>query len=188
MIDHAQGGLGIGLNLVRGLVEMHGGRVEAHSDGPGKGAEFVVRLPILLQYARKQDAPDDKVLSASRYRILIVDDNKDSATSLGMVLKYMGHTTRTAHDGLETLKVAEDFLPDVVLLDIGLPKLNGYEVCSRIRKQEWGQRMVLIALTGYGQDEDKLKSKEAGFNFHMVKPVDPAALGKLLDELLSAPV
>ena len=132
--------------------------------------------------------PSDKVLPASHYRILVVDDNKDSAISTGMTLKLMGHTTRMAHDGLEALKVAEDFLPEVILLDIGLPKLNGYEVCRHIRQQGWGARMVIIALTGWGQEEDKAKSKEAGFNFHMVKPVDVADLGKLLDGLLSAPV
>jgi signal transduction histidine kinase len=188
LIDHSQGGLGIGLNLVRGLVELHGGRVEAHSDGPGKGSEFVVRLPIMLQFARGHDTPRAKVLPASRFRILVVDDNKDSAVSLGMTLKYLGHTTRTAHDGLESLTVAEDFLPDVMLLDIGLPKLNGYEVCRHLRQQTWGRCMVLIAVTGWGQDEDKAKSKEAGFNFHMVKPVESADLAKLLDGLLAAPV
>jgi signal transduction histidine kinase len=185
--DNSQGGLGIGLNLVRGIVELHGGRVEAHSDGPGTGAEFVVRLPVMLQFAREQDTPRDRVLPASHYRILVVDDNTDSAVSLGMTLKYLGHTTQTAHDGLETLAIAEDFLPDVILLDIGLPKLNGYEVCRHIRQQTWGRSMVLIALTGWGQDEDKTKSKEAGFNFHMVKPVETADLAKLLDGLLSVP-
>jgi PAS domain S-box-containing protein len=188
LIDHSQGGLGIGLNLVRGLIEMHGGRVEAHSDGAGKGAEFVVRLPVMLRYARELDTPADKVLPTSRYRILAVDDNKDSAVSLAMTLKLMGHTTQTAHDGLEALKVAEDFKPEVILLDIGLPKLNGYEVCRHIRQQGWGAHMVIIALTGWGQEEDKMKSTEAGFNFHMVKPVSIADLGKLLDGLLSVPV
>jgi CheY-like chemotaxis protein len=152
------------------------------------GAEIVVRLPLMLQFAREHDTPRDKVLPASHYRILVVDDNKDSAVSLGMTLKYLGHTIRTAHDGLETLTVAEDFLPDMILLDIGLPKLNGYEVCRHIRRQSWGESMVLIALTGWGQEEDKMKSKEAGFNFHMVKPVKAADLAKLLDGLLAAPV
>jgi len=187
-IDHSQGGLGIGLNLVRGLVELHGGRVEAHSEGPGKGAEFVVRLPVMLQFAKKDDTPRDKVLPASHYRILVVDDNKDSALSLGLTLKYRGHTTRMAHDGIESLAVAKDFLPDVILLDIGLPKLNGYEVCRYVRRQSWGRSMVLIALTGWGQEEDMMKSKEAGFNFHMVKPVVAADLAKLLDGLLASPV
>lgn len=187
-IDHSQGGLGIGLNLVRGLVELHGGRVEAHSDGPGKGAEFVVRLPVMLQFSRERDTPRDRVLPASHYRILVVDDNKDSAVTLGMTLRYLGHTTRTAHDGLETVAVAEEFLPDVILLDIGLPKLNGYDACRHIREQSWGKRIVMVALTGWGQEEDKRKSKEAGFNFHMVKPVEPASLAKLLDGLLASPV
>jgi CheY-like chemotaxis protein len=147
-----------------------------------------VRLPVMLQFAREHDTPRDKVLPASHFRILVVDDHKDSAVSLGMTLKYLGHTTRIANDGLEALTAAEAFLPDVILLDIGLPKLNGYEVCHHIRQQSWGQSMVLIALTGWGQEEDKMKSKEAGFNFHMVKPVEAADLAKLLDGLLAAPV
>jgi DNA-binding response OmpR family regulator len=117
-----------------------------------------------------------------------VDDYIDAARTLAMTLKIMGHTPRMAHDGLEALKVAEEFLPDVVVLDIGLPKLDGYEVCRHIRLQSWGKRMVLIALTGWAQDEDKINSKDAGFNFHMVKPIDSANLGKLLDGILLAPV
>jgi CheY-like chemotaxis protein len=132
--------------------------------------------------------PSDKLLPASHYRILIVDDYIDSAKTLAMTLKIMGHTSRMAHDGLEALKVAEEFLPDVILLDIGLPKLDGYQVCRHIRQRSWGERMVLVAVTGWGQDEDKMKSKDPGFNFHMVKPIDSPNLGKLLDELLSAPV
>ena len=116
-----------------------------------------------------------------------MDDNKDSANSLAMMLKLMGHETRTAYDGLEAVEAAAAFRPDVVLLDIGLPKLNGYDACRRIREQPWGEGMVLIALTGWGQEEDKCRSKEAGFNFHMVKPVDPAALEKLLAGLLLTP-
>jgi CheY-like chemotaxis protein len=138
--------------------------------------------------ANGSSPPSDKVLSSSHYRILIVDDYIDAAKTLAMTLKIMGHTPRMAHDGLEALKVAEEFLPDVVLLDIGLPKLDGYEVCRHIRQQSWGERMVLIALTGWAQDEDKINSKDAGFNCHLVKPIDSANLRKLLDGLLSAPV
>lgn len=189
-LERSQGGLGIGLSLVRGLVEMHGGRVEVSSDGPGKGCEFVVRLSVLLAPGRgpqRENGVPNHWNCSSNYRILVVDDLRDSAISLSMLLKIMGHTTKTAHDGLEAVKVAEAFQPDVALLDIGLPKLNGYEVCRRIRQQPWGENMVLIALTGWGQDEDKRLSKEAGFNFHMVKPVDPAALEKLLAGLLLTP-
>src|SRR5262245_581519 len=123
----------------------------------------------------------------SRYHILVVDDNKDAALSLSALLRIMGHATATASDGLEAITAAETFRPDVALLDIGLPKLNGYEACTRIREQPWGQGMVLIAVTGWGQEDDKRRSREAGFNFHLVKPVDPAALEKLLAGLLLTP-
>jgi CheY-like chemotaxis protein len=121
-----------------------------------------------------------------RFRILVVDDNHDSALSLAMLLSIMGHDTRTAHDGESALEMAESFLPDVVLLDIGLPKLNGYEVAQRIRENAWGASMFLIAVTGWGQDEDRERSSEVGLNVHMVKPVEPAALEKLLAELTPA--
>jgi CheY-like chemotaxis protein len=119
------------------------------------------------------------------FRILVVDDNHDSALSLAMMLSIMGHETRTAHDGESAVVTAESFLPEVVLLDIGLPKLNGYEVAQRIRESEWGQSMFLIAVTGWGQEEDRQRSSEVGLNVHMVKPVEPAALERLLSELRS---
>jgi CheY-like chemotaxis protein len=118
-----------------------------------------------------------------RFKILVVDDNPDSALSMAMMLSIMGHDARTAHDGESALASAETFLPEVVLLDIGLPKLNGYEVAQRIRKQAWGQSMFLIAVTGWGQDEDRQRSSEVGLNVHMVKPVEPSALEKLLADL-----
>ncbi len=189
-LERSQGGLGIGLSLVRALVEMHGGRVDAHSGGCGRGSEFVVRLPVLLSTARKtrpEHGAEEDGHRSSKYRILIVDDNKDSAISLGLMLKIMGHDTQMAHDGLEGVAMAAAFRPDVVLLDIGLPRLNGYDVCRRIREQPGGERVVILALSGWGQDEDKRRSKEAGFNFHMVKPVDPAELEKFLAGLLLAP-
>jgi len=120
---------------------------------------------------------------ARRFKILVVDDNHDSALSMAMMLSIMGHDTRTAHDGESAVATAESFLPDVVLLDIGLPKLNGYEVAQRIREKAWGASMYLIAVTGWGQDEDRQRSSEVGLNQHMVKPVEPAALEKLLAEL-----
>jgi signal transduction histidine kinase len=189
-LERSQGGLGIGLTLVRRLVEMHGGRVEAHSGGRGKGSEFVVRLSVALAPVggpRQGDGAGDTRHGRSKYRILAVDDNRDSAVSLALMLQIMGHETRTAYDGLEAVEAAAAFRPDVMLCDIGLPGLNGYETCRRIREQPWGRGMVLIALTGWGQEEDKCRSKEAGFNFHMVKPVDPDALEKLLAGLLLAP-
>ena len=190
-LERSQGGLGIGLALVRRLVEMHGGTVEARSDGLGKGSEFVVRLPVLVAAdagaASWRLENSEKVAAGPKRRILVVDDNRDAADSLGMMLSLMGNETRTAHDGLEAVEAAAAFRPDVMLLDIGLPKLNGYDVCRRIREQPWGKGMVIVALTGWGQEEDRRRSSEAGFNQHMVKPVDPAALEKLLVGLESPP-
>jgi PAS domain S-box-containing protein len=185
-LENAQGGLGIGLTLVRRLTEMHGGSVEAHSEGYGKGSEFFVRLPVVLTDMARDERTAELSTPSSRRRILVVDDNRDSAISLGMMLQLMGNEVRTAHDGLEAVRMAEVFNPDVVLLDIGLPKLNGYEAARRIRHETWGRDMVLIAVTGWGQEEDKRRSKEAGFNFHLVKPVEPASLEKLLSGLLSS--
>lgn len=187
-LERSQGGLGIGLTLVKRLVEMHGGRIEARSDGPGNGAEFVVRLPVVVGAVSAEAANDrnDSPVPKSSLRILIVDDNRDSADSLVMLLRIMGNDTRTAYDGQRGLEVAEEFRPDVILLDIGLPKLNGYEACRRIREQLWGKDIVLIAMTGWGQDDDRRRSQEAGFDHHMVKPVDPHGLMKLLSKLSEA--
>ena len=183
-LERAQGGLGIGLTLVKRLVEMHGGIVSAHSEGLGKGAEFVVRLPVASAPA---EVPAGEVLPAHAppgvRRFLVVDDNADSTASLAMLLSIEGHETRTARDGIEALATAEEFVPDVVLLDIGLPKLNGYDTAKRIRQSPRGKDVALIALTGWGQEEDRRKSKEAGFDGHMVKPVDFDALMKLLESL-----
>jgi PAS domain S-box-containing protein len=184
-LEKAQGGLGIGLTLVRRLTEMHGGSVEAHSEGYGHGSVFSVRLPAILVAPARNERAAEESTPSSRRRILVVDDNRDSAISLGMMLQLMGNEVRTAHDGLEAVQAAEDFRPDVALLDIGLPKLNGYEAARHMREQPWGRDIVLIAVTGWGQDEDKRRSKEAGLNFHMVKPVEPAALEKLLAGLLT---
>jgi CheY-like chemotaxis protein len=184
-LEKAQGGLGIGLTLVRRLIEMHGGSIEARSQGSCKGSEFIVRLPVVLTGTVSDERTAEESTPSSRRRILVVDDNRDSAISLGMMLQLMGNEVRTAHDGLEALRTAEVFGPDVVLLDIGLPKLNGYEVARRIRSEAWGRDVLLIAVTGWGQEEDKRRSKEAGFNFHLVKPVEPAALEKLLSSQLS---
>jgi PAS domain S-box-containing protein len=181
-MERAQGGLGIGLTLVRRLVEMHEGTVEARSDGPGRGSEFIVRLPILKELSQPSSvsAIDQAATTNAKRRILVVDDNHDSAMSLGMMLKLMGNDIQTAHDGLAAAEAAEQFRPDVILLDIGLPKLNGYEACRRIRDQSWSEETVIVALTGWGQEEDRRQSKEAGFDHHLVKPVDVDALQLIL--------
>ena len=177
----SQEGLGIGLSIVQRLVQMHGGSVEARSDGPGKGSEFVVRLPLAVSLLPNQPAVETSLTHPGTHlRILVADDNRDSAESLAMLLTLEGNETRTAHDGLETLEVAAAFRPDVILLDLGMPKLNGFEVCRSIRQQAWGKHMVVVALTGWGQEEDKRRSLAAGFDAHLVKPIDIAHLEKLL--------
>ena len=174
------------------LVKMHGGTVDANSEGIGKGSEFVVRLPMepdALEVIRDKAEVVPLLnpplrTSATPSRILVVDDNRDSATSLAMLLKLQGYQTQTAFDGLEAVEAATTFRPQVILLDIGLPKLNGFEVCRRIREQSWGKEIVMVALTGWGQDEDRQKSNEAGFDHHLIKPVDSKALTKLLNEAI----
>jgi PAS domain S-box-containing protein len=180
-LSRSQGGLGIGLCLVKRLVEMHGGRIEARSEGLGKGSEFVVHLPLAVG-ASVADEPEQDVCEVvkSSLRILVVDDNRDSADSLSMILKATGYHTRTAYDGEEAVSAARAYRPDVILLDLGLPKLNGYEACRRIRQQPDGSSPVIVAQTGWGQDEDRRRSHDAGFDYHLVKPVDPQALLKLL--------
>jgi signal transduction histidine kinase len=183
-LDRSQGGLGVGLTLVRRLVEMHGGSVQASSAGPDQGSEFVVRLPALPplvpQVTGRQDSVKDGIPAVTR-RVLIVDDNEMVAESLAMIVRLNGHVVREAHDGEEALEAVREFHPDVVLLDIGLPGMNGYEVARRIRR-ELDQRLTLVALTGYGREEDRRRSREAGFDHHLTKPIDPDALESFLCE------
>jgi CheY-like chemotaxis protein len=183
-LERSGSGLGIGLTLVKNLVELHGGTVEANSKGLGHGSEFVVRLPLGaagLEPARPEPTDAKPAAIVSR-RILIVDDNRDSARTMAMLLKLSGHETHTAFDGLEAVAAAETLRPHVILLDIGLPGLNGYETAITIRDQSWGKDILLIAVTGWGQDDDRQKAKDAGFDAHLVKPVDHASLAKLLAE------
>jgi PAS domain S-box-containing protein len=185
-LERAQGGLGIGLSLVRRLIEMHGGSVEARSAGHGLGSEFVVRLPVIVSSPTKQTTPEDGAASAittAGRRILVVDDNNVSARTLARLLTMLGHEARIAHDGGEAVTAAEQYRPDLMLLDIGLPVMNGYDVARTIRGQPWGRDIVIVALTGWGQEEDRRRSEEAGMDHHLVKPVDPVALEKLLIEL-----
>lgn len=184
--QHGQSGLGIGLSLVRGLVEMHGGDVNATSAGPGLGSEFVVRLPRLHRdVASKTSDQAHRQQQASRLRILVVDDNQDAANSMAAMLELMGHEARVAFDGLAALDLAAEFRPNVALLDIGMPRLNGLETARRLRQQGWSKRLTLVALTGWGQAEDRRRSRAAGFDRHLVKPVDLEALNSLLDAVNS---
>lgn len=186
--DSSQSGLGVGLTLVHRLVEMHGGTIKAQSDGPGTGSSFTVRLPIAeaAQVSPVASRKSESASAVSLLNILVVDDNRDSAESLDVLLRIMGNAVRTAHDGLEAVQVAAEFRPDVVLLDIGLPEIDGYEVARRIRQQQWGKRMILIAATGWGQETDRQRTKEAGFDYHLVKPLDHAALLNLLSSVEQA--
>ena len=176
-IERSSGGLGIGLTLVQRLVELHGGTVEARSEGPDKGSEFVVRLPASVEssgYSAALDSSDAK--SAGRLRVLVVDDNIDAADTLTEMLRVSGHDVDTAYDGVAAMDAVDSHRPDVVLMDIGLPKLSGYDVARQIRESDPQRRIVLVAVTGWGQDEDRRRSQQAGFDHHLVKPVDPAWL------------
>ena len=179
-LERSRDGLGIGLTLVRTIIELHGGTVTASSAGPGRGSEFTVSLPLVAPPAQTEKRAPLAAPAGDGRRVLIVDDNVDGAESLALLLRFAGHTIEVAHDGNEALTVAEQFRPDVTLLDIGLPGLNGYEVCQRLRRTPWGRATTIVALTGWGQDEDRRRSSDAGFDTHLVKPVDPEALMQLL--------
>jgi signal transduction histidine kinase/CheY-like chemotaxis protein len=184
-LERSRGGLGIGLTVVRRLVELHGGTVTAHSAGPGKGSEFVVRLPGVLDASRPEPArasPPPAQAPVSR-RVLVVDDNVDAAESVAMILRLSGHEVRLAYNGPDALQAAEESRPEAVLLDVGLPGMSGYEVARRLRQDPRFRETLLIAMTGYGQDADRRRSLEAGFDQHMVKPVDPDALEQILATL-----
>jgi PAS domain S-box-containing protein len=180
-LERSQGGLGIGLTLAKRLIEMHGGRIEAESEGEGMGSTFTLRLP-----AAPAVAPSERVLetipreTVPNRRILVADDNEDSAASLALLLRLRGHEVRTAGDGMEAVALAESFRPDLLILDIGMPRLNGYDAARRIRQQPWSRGAVLIALTGWGQEEDRLQAKESGFDYHLVKPMDLSFLEQLM--------
>jgi PAS domain S-box-containing protein len=179
-LDRADGGLGIGLTLVRRLTEMHKGRVQAFSPGPGQGSEFVVELPLLTSAPAALASLSESTVPGGKRRVLVVDDNRDAAATLARLLELLGNEVRIAHDGTQTLALAAEFLPDLVLLDIGLPGMDGYEVAELLRVDHRFDKTALVALTGYGSAEDRRQSQAAGFNAHLVKPVDLEALKHLL--------
>jgi CheY-like chemotaxis protein len=188
--QRSDGGLGLGLPLVRGLVEMHGGRVEAVSDGPGRGSEFIVRLPLAADQAgpmafRRPAAARSRVVEApvAGLHVLVVEDNDDGRESLRELLELWGHTVTVAESGPEGIEKAFSARPEVALIDIGLPGLDGNEVARRIRSILSGGEISLIAMTGYGQPEDRRRALQAGFDRYLVKPVDPAVLAQLLNEV-----
>jgi CheY-like chemotaxis protein len=182
--ERAQGGLGIGLALVRRLTEMHGGSVSVRSEGPGRGAEFTVKLPVMasaLAVLSSQRKDPGVIPQIEPQRILVADDNHDAAEALSLQLQLAGHDVRTAHDGVEALAVAQIFEPDIVLLDLGMPKMDGYEAARELRLRPiGGRRMALIALTGWGQQQDRDRTADAGFDAHLVKPVAEVQLFKAL--------
>lgn len=190
MFSQAEGlvqGLGIGLALAKTLAEMHGGTIEVTSEGIGKGSTFTVRLPVLdgerEETPTVESATVKNQTASCQKRILVVDDNQDSAQSMAMLLEMMGHDVRTAFDGLEAVEKAEQFQPNLILMDIGMPRLDGREATRRIRAQSWGKSMMIIALTGWGQENDRLASRQAGCDGHLVKPVRLPELEKLLQAL-----
>ncbi|HEX6903217.1 MAG TPA: ATP-binding protein [Thermoanaerobaculia bacterium] len=182
-LDRPQGGLGIGLTLSRQLVEMHGGSIEAHSSGTGQGSEFMIRLPVIPRAAEPDARPEAPVPSPARpLRILVVDDNEDTAEMMSLLLELEGHDVQVAHSGPSALEAAAARRPDVIVLDIGLPGLDGYQVAQRLRQDPAFKDVILIAASGYGQEADRRRSWEAGFDHHLVKPVDPGELRRLLVE------
>jgi CheY-like chemotaxis protein/anti-sigma regulatory factor (Ser/Thr protein kinase) len=185
-LERSKGGMGIGLGLVKRLVELHGGTVEARSDGPGRGAEFIVRLPLAAApvAAVARHSPARPALAAG-LRILVVDDNRDAADSLATLLQMSSHHVRAVHDGLDAVAAAEAFAPQVVLLDLGLPTIDGYETARRMRPQQHGGDLLLVALSGWGQAEDLRRSRDAGFDAHLVKPVRFTKLMELLAEKMA---
>jgi len=182
-LERTQGGLGVGLALARRLIEMHGGRIDVASSGLGAGCEFFVRLPGLLvspptAEPESQDAVGGRALA--RYRILIADDNVDALQALAQLLTLWGHDVQTALDGAEAVEAAIRFKPEVAVIDLGMPRVNGYDVARQIREQPWGKKVLLVAATGWAKEEDRRRSKQAGFDVHLAKPVEPSALLELL--------
>jgi CheY-like chemotaxis protein len=185
-LQRISGGLGIGLALARRIAELHGGSLEAYSEGENKGSTFTMTMPLAdratLTVQGEAAAGATTAKAGPLRRVLVVDDNVDAATALGMLLESLGHDTRVANDGSQALEIAAEFHPDIVLLDIGMPGLDGYEVAKRLRALDRRRTVRIIAVTGWGQDADREKSQEAGFDLHLVKPVDTNDLTRALNE------
>jgi len=175
-LERSRSGLGIGLTLVRQLVEMHGGSVDVHSEGPGQGSEFVIRIPMDADAGAAanlaQPEPTADVVAGNPLRIMVVDDNHDGADMLALTLSILGHQVSTLYEPLKAVAAAESFRPDIAFLDIGMPELNGYELAALLRAQPWASQLTLVALTGWGQEESRQRSAAAGFDEHLVKPVE----------------
>jgi signal transduction histidine kinase/ActR/RegA family two-component response regulator len=189
-IDRSEGGLGIGLALAKGLVDLHGGTIDVNSDGPGRGSEFTVRIPVMQAHAPAPAAGESTGVDPHKSRrcdLIVADDNADALQSLAMLLEIEGHTVRVAPDGAAALALVQQKAPDVMLLDIGMPGLNGYEVASRVRELEGGEHITLVALTGWGQPADRARASEAGFDHHLTKPIDYDELADILTHLCNQP-
>jgi CheY-like chemotaxis protein len=186
--EHTQAGLGIGLALAKGLVELHGGTITAESGGLGKGSTFTVRLPLLVgAHVPETARPAPASPTVPHRRILIADDVRDNADTLAMLLRALNHTVEVAYDGAEAVTLAERFRPEVGLFDLAMPMMNGFEACRQIRKQPWGKSIYMIAQTGWGQEEDRMRAREVGFDHHLLKPVESAELLDLLANLPRTP-
>lgn len=185
--DGSDDGLGIGLTLAKRLVEMHGGQISAKSEGPGKGSEFRILLPVLTNDdVEESPHPEHPAIGRSR-RILIVDDNNDALQALARLVTLIGHEVRTAGDGAQAISIAAEFQPDLILMDLGMPGMDGYAAAKRIRAEAWGETMTIVALTGWGQDDDRRRTREAGFDHHLVKPVERTSLEALFNKVDSNP-
>jgi CheY-like chemotaxis protein len=181
-LGRAEGGLGVGLSLVRGLVMLHGGSIEARSEGPGRGSEFIVRLPTgaPLPECVEAEAASECLSADAGLKILVVDDNRDAADTCAMLLEASGHHVQTAYTGRQALELARTFRPHAMLLDIGLPDVDGYKLARQVRATPWGRSVVLVAVTGWGQEQDRLRAVEAGFDRHLVKPISAETVDSLL--------
>jgi CheY-like chemotaxis protein len=181
---HSEGGLGIGLALAHGLVTLHGGTLEVHSKGPGCGSEFIVRIPAGLSQAERLPVTDtEESVGGLRLKVLVVDDNKDVANTCSMLIELSGHQVQVAYTGGDAIEIAEAFRPQVILTDIGLPDIDGYQFAQRVRATSWGKTVVLVAITGWGAQESQQQSAVAGFNHHLTKPIDPKTIESLLASL-----